>query len=181
MIPFLVSGLAVYAVVFILLAVSVSNPGKRKWPPRTSTTRNKIVVWALTLVVAGCTLAVGLTDWNSLSWPAGIRWGVGLLLIVAGNAVVWLGVRQLGFNATSGESDQLVMNGLYHYSRNPQYVADMGILVGWAVLSASLWVLPLVAAGLLVLIAAPATEEDWLEEVYGTSYVAYKKTTPRFL
>lgn len=181
MIWVVVGGLAIYAVVFFSLVTSVSNPRTRRWPPRTSTIWNKFVVWAMTLAVAGCTLIVGLEDWNSLGWPSGMRWGVGLPLIVVGNAVVWLGVHQLGFNATSGESDRLVNNGLYRYSRNPQYVADMGILVGWSVLSASLWAIPLVAAGLLVLIAAPTAEEEWLEEVYGASYVAYKKTTRRFL
>lgn len=59
-----------------------------------------------------------------------------------------MGVRKIGFGATSGEVAELKTEGLYRYYRYPEYVADMAILPGWAVRSASggrfMW-LPLVS------------------------------------
>ena len=83
--------------------------------------------------------------------------------------------------ATSGDATGLVTNGLYRWSRNPQYVADMAILIGWAILSASLWALPVLAIGIAVLAIAPLAEEPWLEEVYGEQYRIYKQTVRRFI
>ena len=156
-------------------------PERRVWPPIHSTGSFKGVVWFLTLVYFGATTFLGIADWNGLQWHALIRWGIGLPLIVIGNIVVWNGVFTIGFAATSGDRDQLVTDRLYAYSRNPQYLADAGILLGWGVLSASSWVLPLVAMGIVALFAAPYVEEEWLEDVYGHLYVRYKTTTPRFL
>ena len=88
---------------------------------------------------------------------------------------------KIGMAATSGEATGLVTSGLYRWSRNPQYVADMAILIGWGVLSASLWTIPILAVGLAVLVIAPLAEEPWLEEVYGEQYRSYKKIVRRYL
>lgn len=172
------------AAAFLLLAAtlwSIAFPLQRLWPPKTPSTWSKLVVWSLTLIVFGSAIYLGIADWNRLAWPWLMRWGVGLSLITAGNVVVWWGVAQIGLKATSGEATGLRTDGLYRYSRNPQYVADMGILVGWSILSASVWALPVVAAGLLVLVVTPIAEETWLEKEYGEEYRACRRGTRRFL
>ncbi len=107
--------------------------------------------------------------------------GGGLVLIISGSIVVWIGVRKIGFGATSGEVADLNSDGVYRYSRNPQYVADMAILIGWAVLSASGWVACIAAFGVIVLAAAPFAEEPWLEDIYGADYRAYKTKVRRYM
>ena len=83
--------------------------------------------------------------------------------------------------ATSGEATALFTNGLYRWSRNPQYVADMAILIGWGILSASIWTLPVLAIGFALLAIAPLAEEPWLEEIYGEKYRSYKKKVGRYM
>jgi len=99
---------------------------------------------------------------------------------VLGHVVVWRGVAEIGFEATSGDATGLETSGLYEYSRNPQYVADIAILAGWFVLSASLWVLPVVLAGIALLLLAPFAEEVWLEDRYGEDYRAYREKVRRY-
>ena len=94
---------------------------------------------------------------------------------------MWRGARDLGWNATSGEATGLKTKSLYRLSRNPQYVADIAILLGWSVLSGSVWLMPLATCGILVLLLAPFAEEPWLVENYGTDYVAYKARVARYL
>lgn len=132
------------------------------------------------MVYAAC-LVVGLIEWNELNWPGSVRWSIGLGLILLGNVVVWRGVMAIGFAAISGEVDTLKTDGLYAYSRNPQYFADMAICLGWAILSASSSALLLAFGGILILALAPFAEEPWLEDNYGQQYRDYKRKVRRFL
>ncbi|MCZ6765228.1 MAG: isoprenylcysteine carboxylmethyltransferase family protein [Alphaproteobacteria bacterium] len=181
MIAFLSIGLAASLVLLAAIIWSIALPDRRLWPPKTSSLWSKLIVWALTLVIFGSAITLGLADWNGLQWPWFIRWGVGLLLIISGNFVVWWGVAQIGMRATSGDATGLRTDGLYRYSRNPQYVADMAILIGWIILSASVWVLPVAAIGVLLLAIVPLAEEKWLEEMYGENYRVYRSKTRRYL
>lgn len=174
-------GLAAAVALLAATVWSIAVPGRRLWPPVRSSVSHRVIVWLLTITIFASGIVLGLLDWNGIDLPTAVRWGIGLPLILAGNAVVWYGVTQIGMRATSGAVAELRTNGLYHYSRNPQYLADMGILAGWMVLSASFWVLPLAAAGALVLAVAPLAEERWLLEQYGADYAAYRQGTPRFI
>lgn len=163
------------------LAWSIAYPEHRIWPPKKATKSIKIRVWAATIAIFLATFVLGISEWNSMGWPAAIRWGVGISLIVAGNLIVWAGVMKIGFAATSGEVAELKTDGLYRYSRNPQYMADMAILIGWAVLSASGWAAFIAAFGVLALAMAPFAEEPWLEENYGQQFRHYKNRVRRYI
>lgn len=173
--------LATVLVTVICIVWSYYFPEHRIWPPRENSTAFKLVVWLLTLLFFGCITFLGIADWNGLNWPTAFRWGIGLPLIIAGNLVVWRGVAEIGFAATSGDRDHLITDGLYARSRNPQYLADVAILMGWGLLCASEWVWLPVAGGIAALLLAPFAEEPWLESVYGHKYRSYKSATPRFL
>ena len=163
------------------LVWSIVYPARRIWPPKEATKGIKIRVWAATIAIFSATFLLGISDWNSLGWPAEIRWGVGLMLIILGNIVVWAGVMKIGLAATSGEVAELKTDGQYRYSRNPQYMADMAILVGWAVLSASGWAAFIAAVGVLTLALAPFAEEPWLEESYGQQFRNYENDVRRYI
>ena len=160
---------------------SIAFPERRIWPPKGATTGIKLRVWLSAILIFIASFVLGIADWNSFGWPAPLRWGIGLMLIIIGNVVVSIGVRKIGFGATSGEVAELKTDGLYRYSRNPQYAADMVILVGWAVLSASGWAACVAAFGIIVLAAAPFAEEPWLEDIYGADYRTYKTKVRRYL
>jgi len=163
-----------------ILLWSIAQPERRIWPPDNATTAIKFRVWFMTILIFTAAFLLGVLDWNHFDWPASLRWGIGLPLVIIGNIVVWRGVHKIGMAATSGEATGLKTDGLYKWSRNPQYVADIVILIGWCILAASLWTLPMLAVGLAVLMVAPIAEEPWLIEKYGAAYKNYKSTVRRY-
>jgi len=173
-------GLAAGAYMLGMLLWSIARPERRVWPPDHATAAIKFRVWFMTVLIFAAAFFLGLLDWNRFDWPASIRWGIGLPLIIIGNTVVWRGVHKIGMAATSGEASGLKTDGLYSWSRNPQYVADMVILIGWGILATSLWTLPILAIGLAVLLVAPFAEEPWLEKNYGQNYRDYMARVRRY-
>ncbi|MDD9908713.1 MAG: isoprenylcysteine carboxylmethyltransferase family protein [Ahrensia sp.] len=174
-------GLLAGSYMLAILTWSIIRPDKRLWPPKEATDVVKLRVWAITILIFTAAFVLGVMDWNRLEWPSLARWGIGLPLIVVGNLVVWRGVHLIGMAATSGEATGLKTDGLYKWSRNPQYVADIAILIGWGILSASFWGLPVLVIGIAVLMVAPVAEELWLEENYGESYRVYRSQVRRYL
>ena len=174
-------GLLAGAYMLGMLLWSIAYPQRRVWPPIKATTGLKIRVWLMTTLIFAAAFVLGVMDWNSLDWPAFIRWGIGLPLVILGNVIVWRGVSKIGMEATSGEATGLKTDGLYSWSRNPQYMADMTIIVGWGILAASLWTMPVLMLGFIVLLVAPLAEEPWLQDQYGAAYRDYKTTVRRYI
>ena len=174
-------GLLAGAYMLGMLLWSIIYPQRRVWPPVEATIGIKIRVWLMTTLIFAAAFLLGLMDWNRFDLPAFVRWGIGLPLVIIGNYFVWRGVHKIGMAATSGEATGLKTDGLYGWSRNPQYMADVIILIGWGVLAASVWALPVLAIGLAVLLVAPFAEEPWLQEKYGAPYQEYKLNVRRYL
>jgi len=97
-----------------------------------------------------------------------------------GNIVVWMEVSHFGVPQTGGAKGNLRTEGMYRYSRNPQYMADISIVGGWIILSAAPWAMVVGMAGIVVLIAAPFSEEPWLKDQYGIAYESYAHNVRRF-
>jgi protein-S-isoprenylcysteine O-methyltransferase Ste14 len=80
------------------------------------------------------------------------------------------------------QSDQLVTNGLYRFTRNPMYLGFVLVLVGVAVMLGSLTPLlvipPFIA---LTTIRFIHPEESALEERFGTAYLEYKRRVRRWV
>ena len=89
-------------------------------------------------------------------------------------------VSHFGVPQTGGAKGTLRTKGMYRYSRNPQYMADIGIVSGWMILSAAPWAIVVGLAGIAVLIAAPFSEEPWLKVQYGITYDSYSSRVRRF-
>jgi len=89
-------------------------------------------------------------------------------------------VAAFGIDQTGGATGTLRTTGLYRYSRNPQYVADIVMIIGWLLLSASYVAIPLGVVGILVLATAPLAEEPWLSEQYGDEYDTYVTRVRRY-
>ena len=178
---FLIIGMMAGTYMLGMLLWSIVHPERRVWPPTKATNMVKIRVWLMTVSIFAAAFFLGLLDWNRFEVPELIRWCVGLPLILIGNTIVWWGVGKIGMAATSGEASGLKTDGIYNWSRNPQYVADITILLGWAMLSASLWALPVLTLGVAVLAIAPFAEEPWLQENYGEEYRLYRNKVRRFI
>jgi protein-S-isoprenylcysteine O-methyltransferase Ste14 len=82
--------------------------------------------------------------------------------------------------ATGRETNQLIVKGVYRWSRNPQYLG-YGLVILGAVIgywSSTAW-LAFIAYVLLVY-ATVKIEEEHLAQAFGEEYIAYCKRVPRF-
>jgi protein-S-isoprenylcysteine O-methyltransferase Ste14 len=110
-------------------------------------------------------------------------WIVGVLLILLGETIRFLGVAAAGAvtRRRSRNVQRLVTYGIFSWARNPLYIGNLLIWLGFLVGSGVLWFLPVA----LVLFAVEYTlivryEEGVLESIFGDEYVAYKRRTPRW-
>lgn len=176
-----VLGLGIAGTTLAAIIWSVGFPARRLWPPLTYTRWTPILVWVPTFTLFGVLLALGIMGWGQIEVPQWVRIGLGIPLIVLGNVSVWKEVFRFGIPQTGGEVGSLKTDGLYRYSRNPQYVADTAMIAGWMLLTAAPLVILVGAAAILVLLVAPLAEEPWLRKTYGLSYERYCRQVRRFL
>ncbi len=173
-------GLGVYAMTLATILWSIAFPERRIWPPKRYSASTPFLVWVPTITLFGVLILLGVLGMGDLPIPNWLRFGVGLPLILIGNCVVWMEVSHFGVPQTGGAKGTLRTTGMYRYSRNPQYMADIGIVLGWMILSAAPWVMVVGLAGIAVLIAAPFSEEPWLRDQYGTAFENYSSKVRRF-
>ena len=111
----------------------------------------------------------------------------GILVMVAGGllvlACIWnFIVRGRGTPAPFDPPRVFVATGPYRYVRNPMYIGAGAFLLGFALLGRSVSVLLL---GLALLLGAHLfvvfVEEPGLERRFGESYLAYRRSTNRWL
>lgn len=160
---------------------SIIHPNNRLWPPRRYTRWTPFAVWTPTFILFAALLGLGILGWGTLEIPVTIRFGLGALLIIIGNLGVWSEVINFGVPQTGGAKGTLRTEGLYRFSRNPQYVSDILMILGWMLLSASSWACFVGIFSILVLLSAPFAEEPWLRKVYGDAYEKYFCRVRRFL
>ena len=175
------SGLGIAAAKLASILWSIVSPKRRIWPPQRYTAITPILVWVPTFSLFGILIMLGILGWGDLAFPTWLRFGVGIPLIVFGNVVVWSEVAHFGVPQTGGAKGTLRTAGMYRYSRNPQYLADIAIVGGWMILSAAPSTLIIGTASILVLVAAPFAEEPWLKKQYGSDFEEYMASTRRFI
>lgn len=174
-------GLGISAITLAAILWSIARPTQRLWPPARYSSLTPILVWVPTFSLFGALLALGILGWGELALPQWLRYGVGIPLIVIGNVVVWSAVAGFGIHKTGGATGGLQTSGLYRFSRNPQYVADTGVILGWMMLSAAPLALLVGVAAIIVVVAAPFSEEPWLRAHYGSDFDRYANRVRRFL
>ena len=132
----------------------------------------------------GINLAPGLLWGHTLSGLIGY-WGmyIGFSLNLAGAALIVLGWREIHRRYWAAEegSGELVTDGVYSFSRHPQYAGfilmTLGLLVHWATLPLLImWPILIVQYYRLA-----RREEAEMEEEFGEEYRLYRKKVPMFL
>jgi protein-S-isoprenylcysteine O-methyltransferase Ste14 len=122
--------------------------------------------------------------WSSVSLPAGLRWS-GVAVMVAGIALLFWTLGRLGRNLTdtvvTRQEHTLVTRGPYRWVRHPFYDALALFVVGFALITAS-WFILLTGVLVFILLAVRSeTEEALLLARFGEPYRAYQKSTRRFV
>lgn len=137
-----------------------------------------LVPWALSLLAP----RYGWTQGNPAIWNQ-----LGLIPVVVGAAcLIWILVLGLAKTPERVElewnSPFLLQRGPYAFTRNPMYVAELGLWLGWAIFYGSVPVLiGLVVLYVLVNYVVLPREEGALEARFGENYRHYKTTVPRWL
>lgn len=117
----------------------------------------------------------------------GFTWLLGFVLLAAGALIYMVcvadfAVRGRGTPAPMDPPRRLVVTGLYRYVRNPMYVGVLAVIMGWASLTRSPWLL---GYGLLVALGFHAFitlyEERALEKQFGEEYRRYRGAVGRWI
>ena len=119
--------------------------------------------------------------------PMGIFQFVAILLFAVGFVVTIACILRFAFEgkgtlSPADETKQLVIGGLYRYSRNPMYVGVMLMLMGEALFTASqsLWIYAAIIFTCFYVFIL-AHEEPRLQKDFGTQYSEYRKKVRRWL
>jgi protein-S-isoprenylcysteine O-methyltransferase Ste14 len=112
------------------------------------------------------------------------RWEVGLALIIIGEAIRLAGVAAAGpvTRRRSRNVQRLVTYGIFAWARNPLYIGNFFVWMGFVTISGVLWFLPF--AVLLFAVEYELIvryEEGVLESIFGRDYLEYKNCTPRWI
>ena len=111
----------------------------------------------------------------------------GFLLILAGECVRIFSVGYLGISSrktSSAGGDTLVINGPYRFVRNPIYIGNMLIYLGFAVLSNIFFpAFPLITIVFFMFVynLIVRYEESELRSLFNNQYELYLQEVPRFL
>jgi protein-S-isoprenylcysteine O-methyltransferase Ste14 len=112
---------------------------------------------------------------------------LGLVVLTVGTiGLLWcvrdFYVQGKGTLAPWSPTHNLVVVGLYRYSRNPMYVCVLLVLLGWAAAFASPGLLAYVAfIALAFHLRVVYGEEPWLAQKHGTAWQVYVNQVPRWL
>lgn len=141
-------------------------------------------------------LVHGVVPWaistlmHRYGWEAGFPgfWNrLGLIPVtIAAALLIWilvLGIAQTPDRVKLGLTPSfLMMRGPYRFTRNPMYLAELGLWLGWALFFGS----PGVFIGCVALLSVAdlvilPREERGLEAAFGQAYLQYKNRVPRWL
>jgi protein-S-isoprenylcysteine O-methyltransferase Ste14 len=164
-----------------LLIATVFSSSFKLWPTPAQRSWQHYTFWPLFRGGLGLTLIYALL---TVHWPQGyelLRFAIGMGCVAVGFGFTIYGYFDLGIENTYGADQGLVTNGLYRYSRNPQYVASILGFFGTGLANGGVNAVILCGLAILVYVIMPYTEEPWLQQAYGDLYNAYKARTPRFL
>lgn len=154
---------------------------KRRIYPMEKRTPWLYVIWGLFYFVFGSNLTLVVVDWNSGSWTSWNRLFLGVPFALLGASLLAWGISTLGTTNTSGVKQRFVKAGPYAFTRNPQYVADILLFLGFSICANSELALITHTLTALVFLIAPVAEEPWLQTEFGEDYSSYKRDVPRFL
>jgi protein-S-isoprenylcysteine O-methyltransferase Ste14 len=98
-----------------------------------------------------------------------------------GTTISGWAIKTLSLHQSHGLKGKLVLTGPYKYTRNPQYIGIIFLIIGALFLFNSLLFLINGTLGIIIFLILPFAEEPWLEKQYGEKYNEYKKKVRRFL
>jgi protein-S-isoprenylcysteine O-methyltransferase Ste14 len=143
------------------------------------------------LVIPGFILWRGGFDtlglWRSVPSSKVILPTIGIICVILGLVLMIATIRLFvtvgkGTLAPWEPPQKLVVRGIYRYVRNPMISGVLLVLLGEALLTASLTLFyVLLAAVVINAIYIPLSEEPGLVKRFGDEYLTYKRNVPRWI
>jgi protein-S-isoprenylcysteine O-methyltransferase Ste14 len=160
---------------------SLLRPGSRLWPPtEQNTSRNYVLLFFFYVFLIGVVWLSVLESGETLFDIAGL--GVlGKVMLVAGLCLYFWCRVYLSKKQEFGFAGVLATAGPYRYVRNPMYLADILIFMGFGFLCNSPYLFTIVGIFSAIMVLLPFIEEPWLKQQYGVEYVNYCARVPRFV
>ena len=166
--------------VAMIVVWSANHPQRSVWPPLEFGWPARIVTWTVTVVAIGAAYLAGRESWNAWDWPVWIRWYLGFPLAFVASSASSFAIMKLGLDQSMGADRGLVTDGVFARTRNPTYIANLALCLGWTLLAAS-WPAAVAAGALAALyVFAVPYEEKWLARTYGGAYEAYRARVKRW-
>lgn len=138
-------------------------------------------------IIAGYILGRFLPLFPDSTLPTPARYWIGGL-IAAASVVIFVVLPFLQFRKSGQDpapwtpTPEIVVEGMYKFTRNPMYVGMLLFCIGFAIILSSVWILILTPiCGWLIYNIAIRHEEIYLEEKFGDSYRAYKRRVRRWI
>lgn len=163
------------------LLINLHNPKIGLWPPPTSRSWQFWFIWISYTTGAIGISVIGVLDWGTLGLDYQNFPAIGIALLLLAVPLNEWSMRTLSDYQTLGLKGNLITSGPYHYSRNPQYVAEILTFLGIIVVTNSTMALMIGALIIVWFVLAPFAEEPWLEQKFGKEYQAYCDHVPRFI
>jgi protein-S-isoprenylcysteine O-methyltransferase Ste14 len=178
-VPLLATGVAAAVTLIAFLIWTRLHPALRFWPTPRPWGWQGLLFWTLFRTLNISALALAALDWQPWKATSPDRW-LGVALALAGAALYGTACYALGRGNLYCGKDGLVTNGIYRWTRNPQYATAIPAYLGLALASHSLGALVLGILLALTFVLMALAEEPWLEAAYGEEYRAYRQLVARF-
>ena len=175
-----VVGILSGTILLTLLAATVSAPSLRIWPTPGKGTWQSMVFWLHFRAANVITLLMAALDWGSMDLIAAPVRMVGAVVASVCGVLYVRSYFSLGRPNTYCGRAGLVAEGVYKWTRNPQYVTVIPAYAGLALAADSAMVLALTACLLPAYVLMAFAEEPWLRRAYPGDYERYARRVPRF-
>jgi protein-S-isoprenylcysteine O-methyltransferase Ste14 len=162
-----------------LLIFNHFYPRLRLWPTLQPWGWRSLLFWSLFRCLNISALALALFDWLPWSGPSPERL-LGLSVAIAGAGLYGFACWKLGRGNLYCGREGLVTNGIYRWTRNPQYATAIPAYLGAALASQSWGALTLTMVLTCAFVLMALAEEPWLEATYGETYRRYRDDVARF-
>ncbi len=173
--------LFVHYIIFASVLWSIFFSSKRIWPPPSKQSWKYKIFWYFFYLGVLLDSVLIFLEFNIWIVPNEMRYFIGLPLILIGTSIVSYGIYTLGIKNTYGLENGFTDKSPYKYTRNPQYLGDIILILGLILFVNSLNLTVLFLLAIIIFMIMPFSEEIWLEEKYKDEYTAYKNKTSRFI
>lgn len=172
-------GFAAASALIALLVMSSRLPALSIWPCPDHRSWRALTFWSLFRIANVATLIVIAGTWTPGLSESPLRFlaaavGAGCFILYAMACV------QLGRLNLYGATEGLNTEGIYRWSRNPQYATAIPGYIALAIGAASVPALGLALLVGIIFWQMATLEERWLIEAYGGAYDDYRRRVPRF-